>query len=119
VGLECKPSDPKFWRKYRNGPIRSAKDFGFYLREPEFPDHEEVNRLRECAANDLENSCKANWHPLRIDANGVPKFRFKHPGGGLIEIEPYEVTETESRLQVEMAVGELVDMLDLLGVGPE
>ncbi|KAK7896965.1 hypothetical protein LTR67_004853 [Exophiala xenobiotica] len=118
VGLECKPSDPKFWWKYRIGPIRSAKDFGFYLTEPEFSDHEEVNRLRECAANDLENSCKANWHPLRIDANGVPIFRFKHPGGGLIEIEPYGVTETESRFQVEMAVGELVDMLDLLGVGP-
>lgn len=119
VDLQCKPSDPKFWNKYRDGPMRAAKDFGFYLIEPEFSDQEEVNRLKECATNDLENSCKANWHPLKIDANGVTRFRFKHPGGGLVEIEPHEATDAESKFQVEMAVGELVDMLDLLGVGPE
>lgn len=116
TGLDCSPSDPEFWATYTDTRMRSAKDFGFYLDEPEWKDHDAVARVYEYTVKDLEMSGK-HWFRVRETVEG-PVWHFNRGGHGDMQnaISPEWISREDGRLQVKCAVEELVAALVLLGV---
>ncbi|KAI1612904.1 Mus7/MMS22 family-domain-containing protein [Exophiala viscosa] len=116
TGLQCSPSDPEFWETHPDSRVRSAKDFGFYLDEPDSEDDEEVVRLCEYAAKDLERAGK-DWIYVRETTQG-PVWRFNRGGRGEPSdaVVPDYLSREDGMVQVKCAVEELVNALVLLGV---
>ncbi|KIV83296.1 hypothetical protein PV11_05334 [Exophiala sideris] len=116
TGLPCSPSDPEFWETFPDSRVRSAKDFGFYLDEPEWEDYEEVVRLHDHAVQDLERAGE-DWVYVRETTDG-PVWRFNRGGRGelLDAVIPDYLSREDGIIQVKYAVEELVAALVLLGV---
>lgn len=115
IDLDCVPSDALFWDMCPDKRMRSARNFGFDLSEPQCMDDGDVVCLREFAVNDLVNSSRTDWMRLRVTESG-PVWRYNPPGRAPLDVEPDTVDSEEGKGRVTRAVAELVGVLVFLGV---